>query len=510
MFHREADIGTGDFAPRRTANRLIAILLVFAVCFTAVCGKFLLDARSNARQGARDSTASLVAAVTQDISLTIEGLDLSLLAALDHLRRPEIDRIDPDLRQHLLFDRAGSARQLDGMLVIDASGHVRFNSRARDPEPVSRADREYFRFHRENDTTALHIGPPTIAASTGQPVINLSRRLSHPDGSFAGVVVTGLRLDYLQQMFESLALGANDSVALLSEDGMVLARWPYDGALIGRFLNGAQLNKRVAHENAGSFETNSVTDGKHRLVAYSRVGDVPLVVGIGRATADIFFDWRRYAVAVGLLAMALSGLVLYLIAEIRKRGAAEINLAVLATTDDLTGLANRRKFNETISREWRRALRERQPLAVMMLDTDLFKEYNDRHGHQAGDKLLQTIGRAMAASVKRATDVAARYGGDEFAILLPGTPLDGAVRVAERVRECLAELCFAYGIADANLSVGVAAMVPETGETYAALLAAVDSALYRAKENGRNRIETAPVRRDKPTLVATAVRRPAA
>jgi diguanylate cyclase (GGDEF)-like protein len=146
----------------------------------------------------------------------------------------------------------------------------------------------------------------------------------------------------------------------------------------------------------------------------------------------------------------------------------------------------------------------------MMLDADLFKEYNDRHGHQAGDKLLQMIGRAMSASIKRATDVAARYGGDEFSILLPSTPVEGATRVAELVRECLAELCFAYGVKEANLSIGVAAIVPEPGESHAALLATVDQALYRAKETGRNRIETAQIRRDKPMLVTPSFRRPAA
>jgi diguanylate cyclase (GGDEF)-like protein len=260
----------------------------------------------------------------------------------------------------------------------------------------------------------------------------------------------------------------------------------------------------------GAFETDAVTDGVRRLVVYSRIGDFPLVVGVGRSAADIFADWRRYALAIGLLVAALWILTLFLILELRKRGEAERNLAFLATTDELTGLANRRKFNETISREWRRAMRERQPIALMMLDADLFKEYNDRNGHQAGDKLLQTIGRAMAASIKRSTDLATRYGGDEFSILLPGTPIEGATRVAERVRECLAELCFAYGVKEANLSIGIAAVVPEPGETHAALLAAVDQALYRAKEAGRNRVEAVQIRRDKPTWVAHSIRRPAA
>ncbi len=349
-----------------------------------------------------------------------------------------------------------------------------------------------------------------VAQSTGQPVLTLSRRLSHPDGSFAGVVVGGLRLAYFEQMFGSLAIGPNDTITLIDTDGTLLARWPQREDLVGRGINGMQLHRHAGQVHAGSFETNSATDGIDRLIVFSRIGDFPLVLGVGRSTAGIFADWRRYVLAIALLLAVLWAAVLYLAVEIRKRGEAEASLAVLAITDDLTGLANRRKFNETLSREWRRALRERQPLALIMFDADLFKDYNERHGHPGGDRLLQTIGRSMAASVKRATDVAARYGGDEFAVLLPGTPLDGAVRVAERVRECLAELCFACGIVEGSLSIGVAALTPEAGEDHTVLLAAADRALHRAKQAGGNRIEAAPARRDKPARVANALRRPAA
>ena len=496
--------------PRRSANRLIAALLLVAVGFSAVCAAFLVDTRRTAWNGARDATKSLVAALELDILLNIESFDLSLQAVVENVGRPEIEQMAPDLRQLLLFDRSATARQLDGILVLDEAGHVRFDSRVPDAEPSSRADRDYFEFFRENDTAALHIGRPMVAQSTGQPVLTLSRRLTHSDGSFAGVVVGGLRLAYFEQMFGSLAIGPNDTITLLDTDGTLLARWPQREDLVGRGINGMQLHRHAAHMHSGSFETTAATDGMNRLIVFSRIGDFPLVLGVGRSTTGIFADWRRYALAIALLVAVLWVAVLYLAIEIRKRDKAEAGLAVLATTDDLTGLANRRKFNETLSREWRRAQRERQPLALIKFDADLFKEYNERHGHQAGDRLLQTIGRSMAASVKRATDVAARYAGDEFAVLLPGTPLDGAVRVAERVRECLAELCFACGIVEGNLSAGVAAMVPEAGENNTVLLAAADQALHRAKQAGRNRIEAAPPRRDKPARVANAVRRPAA
>lgn len=497
-------------APRRAANRLIAALLVVILCFCAICAKFLIDARNSAWRGARETTSSLVAAIELDTLLNIESFDLSLQAVVDNLKHPGIDRIDPDLRQLVLFDRSATARHLQAIFVLDETGHVRFDSRTVDPKPVSRADRDYFQFHAKGGESGLHVGGPIATHITSQPVLPLSRRLSHPDGSFAGVVVGGLRLSYFQELFKNISLGPNDNITLSSTDGTLLMRWPYREEFIGRDLKGADLYKHLARERSGSFETKSVTDGVSRLVGYSRIGDLPLVVGVGRSTADIFADWRQYAFSIGLLVAALWGMVIYLIVEIRQRGEAEMNLAILATTDELTGLANRRKLDETLAREWRRASRKRRPIALMMLDADLFKEYNDQHGHQAGDRLLQTIGQAMGTSIKRASDLATRYGGDEFSILLPGTPLEGAMRVAERVRDCLTELCRAKGVTEGHLSIGVAAVVPEHGETYGVLIAAVDQALYRAKEAGRNRIETVQVRRDKPTLVAHSFPRPAA
>lgn len=136
-----------------------------------------------------------------------------------------------------------------------------------------------------------------------------------------------------------------------------------------------------------------------------------------------------------------------------------------------------------------------------MCDADLFKGYNDRHGHQAGDHLLQAIGTAMNQSIKRGTDIAARYGGDEFAILLPAASADGGAQIAEQVRARLVDTCDQLGIACSHLSIGVAAMMPMPGENQSSLMAAADQALYRAKELGRNRIEIAPGRAFKPTLV---------
>ena len=193
-----------------------------------------------------------------------------------------------------------------------------------------------------------------------------------------------------------------------------------------------------------------------------------------------------------------------LIREMGQRSASEARLAMLAATDGLTGLSNRRFLNDAIDREWRHAMRDRAPLALAMCDTDLFKSYNDRHGHQVGDKLLQAIATAMQRSIKPGAGVAARFGGDEFAILLPATSATAAAEIANEVRNRVIEACDEQGIPRSCLSIGVATVVPEPGEDPSALMAAADQALYRAKELGRDRIELASRPPRKLTLVGAA------
>jgi diguanylate cyclase (GGDEF)-like protein len=180
--------------------------------------------------------------------------------------------------------------------------------------------------------------------------------------------------------------------------------------------------------------------------------------------------------------------------ELRRRIAAEQKLAVLATTDSLTGLANRRHFDEVVQREWQRAIREQTSIAVLMIDADGFKNYNDTHGHQSGDKFLEAIGGCIADKTRRVTDLAARYGGEEFAVLLPGTESHGALELAERIRTNVTQL----GLKDPagpgmapTVSIGVACAVPQPGSNHRDLVNAADKALYEAKGNGRNRTELA-------------------
>jgi len=180
----------------------------------------------------------------------------------------------------------------------------------------------------------------------------------------------------------------------------------------------------------------------------------------------------------------------------------------LAETDPLTGIANRRVFDETIARECARANRTAVPLSLLLVDVDRFKKYNDTYGHQAGDECLKQVGKCLRAAARRSTDVVARYGGEEFALLLPNTDLESAAAVAEQFRKSLADLglphaASEFGIVTASIGISTMGGVNLPLDP-AELLAQADEALYRAKEAGRNRYaEASVVRRPERPEAAT-------
>jgi diguanylate cyclase (GGDEF)-like protein len=169
-------------------------------------------------------------------------------------------------------------------------------------------------------------------------------------------------------------------------------------------------------------------------------------------------------------------------------------LRQLAHSDGLTGVANRRRFEEFLSAEWRRAARSQLPVSLILLDIDHFKRFNDAYGHDAGDECLRRVASVLRGAVQRPSDLVARFGGEEFAIVMGGTDRDGAVAVARQVNATIEALHIPHrgteGGGRVTISAGVATMIVAEGLTEAALIRAADEALYRAKAAGRNRIET--------------------
>jgi diguanylate cyclase (GGDEF)-like protein/PAS domain S-box-containing protein len=166
----------------------------------------------------------------------------------------------------------------------------------------------------------------------------------------------------------------------------------------------------------------------------------------------------------------------------------------LASVDGLTGIANRRRFDEVLQAEWKRAQRDRTPCSLLFMDADHFKNFNDIYGHIPGDRCLRQIAEAGAQVLQRPADLVARYGGEEFAVILPDTSCDGAIAIAEQIRFAVEQLHIphsgnSYEIV--TVSIGCATQIPDTNSELSELLKAADSALYVAKSLGRNRVEAA-------------------
>jgi diguanylate cyclase (GGDEF)-like protein len=183
-------------------------------------------------------------------------------------------------------------------------------------------------------------------------------------------------------------------------------------------------------------------------------------------------------------------------ANLGERRKLERELEVLATTDGLTGLSTRRRFDDHFQTVWAEALRERHPVAVMMLDADFFKAYNDTYGHLDGDGCIKAIATIIRGIARRPLDLAVRYGGEEFLLLLSHTSLQGAKQLAVEIHEALAAANIEHRESPygrVTLSIGIAAAVPEADMSATGMIDAADRALYRAKHAGRSRTELANI-----------------
>ena len=180
-----------------------------------------------------------------------------------------------------------------------------------------------------------------------------------------------------------------------------------------------------------------------------------------------------------------------LLAVTRKLDAANQELVRIASSDGLTGVANRRYFDEAMSIEWRRARRHSNSMALLMCDIDHFKLYNDTYGHLAGDECLRKIAAAISRNTERPSDTVARYGGEEFAVILAETTIGGALMVAEKIRHAISELNIPHVSSPTGqvaLSIGIASAAPGFDNPPDDLIIAADKALYRAKKEGRDRV----------------------
>jgi diguanylate cyclase (GGDEF)-like protein len=471
---------------RRSAKLLILSFVVTVIGFSAVCVSVMLDMRRGEEELARQTLENLASGIDADIGRNVELYDLSLRAVVNNMVMPEIDQVSKPIRQLILFDHAATAKHFGGIQVFNAEGRLTIDASTLDPVSEDRSDEEFFKVHRDQPDAGLFVSRPML--HHGSYAIVLSRRITSDDGRFLGVVAGSIRFSYFHELFGRLNLGPEDTITVLRRDGTVIMRTPFDLDVIGKNLGYLPNVQRVLSEPSGSYTGNATTTHQPRLYIW-RDGTRPLVVLVGKPWTDILGLWRIEVTRIGAVMLALIlfvlGVTLFLAREIGRRAAAEDKLEELATTDALTGLRNRRKFDAAIEAEWRRAARQKMPLALLMIDADHFKSYNDTFGHQAGDEVLVGIAICISDAVRRAGDCAARYGGEEFAVLLPGLPPADAFEVAEKIRLKVQQ--WSGDTAITTVSIGVASVVPDDATDWSRLVTAADRALYAAKADGRNR-----------------------
>ncbi|MDO7896843.1 sensor domain-containing diguanylate cyclase [Pseudomonas citrulli] len=482
-----------------------AVIFIATVCL-CLCGLLYLQVEQSRRHDlatARIASANLTRAMAQQAQDTFLQADVVLDSLADWI---QIDGFGPDQQPRLQKNfarRVQSLEQLHGLFLFDKHGHWVVTSFDNLQRGAGVADREYFLFHQQNASLIAHIGPAIRSRQNGEWIIPVSRRLNDENGEFQGVLMAGIKMSYFEQFFQSFSLDDKGEMALALSDGTLLARRPFDEARIGRPLTEEHLfNHDLPGVMAGDVTIRSAVDGVVRLYGHDHLRSYPLVVTAAMSEDAILAGWHDRAFQSSLIvALVVVGICLFgwvfvrqvrnserVEADLRK---AQKTLEMIATHDSLTGLANRRLFERALDVEFGRGARQRSPLSLIMVDIDFFKRYNDTYGHVAGDHCLAEVAKVLKDCCHRKADLAVRYGGEEFGVLLPDTNLQGALALAEQIRCRVIDKHITHSGSPTGyltVSLGCYCFVPSSLDSIEVFIQRADAALYQAKHNGRNRV----------------------
>lgn len=486
--------GRAASADARAARFVVPTALLFLACLWLFVGYWTFSSRQEAVSGTEQVLRRLDYAVEEqtrrlfrmvDVFLGVADQwiadnpqrdprsDAAFLRLIENFRRRTGDAIDIRL--------AGADGRLFPLVTPLSAGE----------RPLG--DDDFFRAAVGGDLRHFHIGAPQASGANGAWRIPVAHRLTQPRTDAAALVAT-IELSAFLALYEEVRIRPQGAIALMRRDGILLARAPHDERLIGRSVAGGELYRNLlprAERGFGRIE-QTATDALDKYVSYSVLGDLPLVLAVSAAVDDVLGHWRRQTLVIVLLALGVS--VASLLAAFRlaralgELSARNAELQLLATTDQMTGVHNRHHFLSLLYHEFARERRHNTPLSLMILDLDFFKQINDGYGHAAGDEALRAFAKA-AKRCLREMDALGRLGGEEFAILLPGTQVASAETVAERIRTAVAGIAIdtEFGTVRFTTSIGVTQSAADDASVDA-LLARADAALYTAKASGRNRV----------------------
>jgi len=487
-----------------------AVIFVMAICLSlvilAIWGAW--TSRHNQLQDKEVAMLNLAQTLASQAQATIKQADTVLLGVVSGLETDGISAAQLPKMQKIFNIQHSELPQLHGLFVYDEQGRWLVNTAGKTPSNANNSDREYFIFHRDHPDSGPHIGQSIRSRTTGDWVLTVSRRINHADGSFAGVALASIYLEHFLKLYKSIDVGNNGVISLVAADSRILVRRPFKEADIGSSVaKGPLFTELLPKAPFGTAIIRSIMDGVERVAGYRRVDNYPLIIFVAIDRYESLATWRKeslFSAAITSLLLAVLGGLGYRLMRLMKRQEfvqrallvaqeqlLDVNqsLQLQAMEDGLTKLANRRQFDQFIRDEMGRAKRDQKAVALLMIDVDYFKRFNDEHGHVAGDECLKTVSAIIKENIKRPGDLAARYGGEEFAVVLPGTDATGAFVLAEKIRRAVEVTDIYYNGESVNkvtVSLGVSAIAPTQGDLPETLIAAADKALYAAKASGRN------------------------
>ncbi|HEM7874438.1 TPA: GGDEF domain-containing protein [Burkholderia contaminans] len=470
-----------------------ALGIVLTLIVLSISALTLWADRETAIEHAHEMSKNVVAVLAANISRTLETADRSLVVLAAAQNKPAIRNLAPEIRHDLLYSQTGSVQYVTGMGIIDERGKL-IDGRYSRTHHLDLSDRDYFTVQRDSPNVGLYVSAVYRTRSrAGVETIALSRRISRQDGSFAGVVMVGINLEYFNQLLRTLDVGTRGAASIVRLDGTWVARNPPFSAARRDGLKKSMAFPRMANAESGFYVAHSAYDGVLRLYTFQRVPGTPFIAVVAPAMDDALAAWKKLSWVVGLSSLSVSvafcGGVWLLAFALHGRLEAESHLRELTHTDPLTGLKNRRALAQTLENEWDRLQRNDSSLSVLYVDADNFKGYNDVHGHAQGDLALAHLANCISRHARRRGDLAARYGGEEFVVVLPDTDENGAMHIAETIRAEVAGSRPMDGnqpLAPFTVSVGCATARRSSLTSLDALTKAADAALYEAKRKGRN------------------------
>ncbi|MCU1750200.1 sensor domain-containing diguanylate cyclase [Pseudomonas sp. 6D_7.1_Bac1] len=487
------------------------VLFVAVVCFSliAISTWGVFNSLEYHLRDKETEMSSLSKTLSSNIEATITQADTVLLGVKERLESEGSDAEILKRLDGLLKAQQKRLPQIHGFSIYDEQGRRLLNSNDKIPAGANNSDRDYFIYHRDHADLGPYLGPSILSRSTNEWIMPVSRRVNHPDGSFAGVAIATIYLNYFLSLYDGVDMGKNGLINLVGSSGNIVVRKPFRDLDVGTNISKGQIFALLKPDvSSGTATIRSFIDNVERVISFRRINGYPLVVIAAFDKNEILSDWRRESFAsliISSILLAILGFIGYRLVRLmsqqlqaqrelqasqKKYIEANKVLGLMALEDGLTGLANRRQFDFFIEAEIARIKRRLDGTALIMIDVDLFKSYNDHYGHVQGDECLKAVGSIIKKHANRIGDLAARYGGEEFAIVLPNTDYVGAFLLAEKIRLDLEQNKIQHNespLGVVTISIGISALSGAEVDTLESLVGTADKALYIAKSSGRNR-----------------------